>query len=89
LTEAFFTPQVVHGPMTGGTEKYGFGLWFYVDEADHIVFCEKEGINAGVSGRIRHYPDLDVNVVILCNMEDAAWEPMKRVHKWVLANLSP
>ena len=42
--------------------KYGYGLWFYVEKdsesgGEHIVCYQKEGINAGVSGMIRYFPD--------------------------------
>ena len=86
LTEAFFTPQVHHSVMDGGTQKYGYGLWFFVDQADQVVFCEKEGINAGVSGLIRHFPKDDISIVILSNMEDGVWEPMKKVHELLIAS---
>lgn len=85
LTEAFFRPQVHHSAMDGGTQEYGYGLWFFVDQAENVVFCQKEGINAGVSGLIRRYPKDDINVVILSNMEDGAWEPRRKVHELVIA----
>jgi CubicO group peptidase (beta-lactamase class C family) len=85
LAEAFFTPQVLHSAMDGGTQEYGYGLSFFVDQAGQVVFCEKEGINAGVSGLIRHFPKDDINIVILSNMEDGAWEPARKVHELVSA----
>jgi CubicO group peptidase (beta-lactamase class C family) len=80
-TAAFFRPQVHHGPMDGGTRKYGFGWWFCVDEAGQVLFGEKEGCVTGVSGLIRHYFDTDINVVILSNMEQGAWEPIRKIHR--------
>lgn len=85
LTEVFLTPQVHYRDMDGWTMMYGYGLWFYVDKADRVVCCQKEGINAGVSGLIRHFPDPDVNVVILSNMEDGVWEPVWKTHEMVIA----
>ena len=85
LTGAFFTPQVHHRLMPGGVEKFGYGLAFFIDQADHVVYCEKDGINAGVSGRIRHYPQEDINVVLLSNMESGVWEPMEKIHEMVVA----
>jgi CubicO group peptidase (beta-lactamase class C family) len=85
LTEAFFTPQVHHSPMDCGTQEYGYGLRFFVDQANQVVFCEKEGINAGASGLIRHYPKDDINIVILSNMEDGVWKPVRKVHELVIA----
>jgi CubicO group peptidase (beta-lactamase class C family) len=85
LTGAFFTPQVHHRLMPGGVEKFGYGLAFFIDQADHVVYCEKDGINAGVSGCIRHYPQEDINVVLLSNMESGVWEPMEKIHAMVVA----
>lgn len=80
LTEAFFTPQVVHSAQGDGHLWAGLGLWFQVDRAGRVVYAEKEGINAGVSGVIRHYPGPDLNVVLLSNMENGVWAPLKHVH---------
>ena len=71
--------------MDGGTKKYGYGLWFFMDQANQVVFCEKEGINTGASGLIRHFPKDDISIVILSNMEDGVWEPVRKVHKLVIA----
>ena len=85
MTEAFLTPQVVDRQMDGWTKMYGYGLWFYVDESSNVVFCEKEGINTGASGLIRHFPEHDINVVILSNMESGVWEPVRRIHALVVS----
>ena len=69
MTEAFSTPQAIHRQMDGWTKWNGFGLWFYVDESWKVIFYEKEGENAGVSGFIRHYPEQDISVVMLSNRE--------------------
>ena len=84
LTEAFLTPQVHCREMDGWTKMYGYGLWFYVDRAGKVVCFQKEGINAGVSGAIRRFPDLDLNVVILSNMEDGVWQPVWKIHELVV-----
>ncbi len=85
LTGAFFTPQVHYREMRDGwTKMYGYGLWFYVEKPGKIVCCEKEGTNAGVSSLIRHFPQQDINVVVLANMEDASWEPVWKIHDMVV-----
>jgi CubicO group peptidase (beta-lactamase class C family) len=86
LTEAFFTPQVRDREIDDWVRWYGYGLWFYVDEAGKVVCCEKDGINAGVSGMIRHFPEQDINVVILSNMESGAWEPIWKIHEMIVGN---
>lgn len=85
MTETFFTPQVPHRTLEGGVEKYGYGLEFLVNPAGQVVFCGKEGINAGVSGLVRYYPKEDLNVVLLSNMENGAWEPARKIHELVIA----
>ena len=59
----------------------GFVVWFYVDKAGKEVFYEKEGINAGVSASFRYYPEHDINVVLLSNMEDGVWKPNWKLHE--------
>jgi CubicO group peptidase (beta-lactamase class C family) len=86
LTRAFLTPQVHYRDRDDWTMKYGFGLWFYVDQDDHVVCYQKEGINAGVSGMIRHFPDSDISAVVLSNMEDGAWAPIWQIHELVVGN---
>jgi CubicO group peptidase (beta-lactamase class C family) len=83
LAEAFFTPQVRDREIDDWVRWYGYGLWFYVDQSGKVVCCEKDGVNAGVSGMIRHFPDQDINVVILSNMESGAWEPVWKIHKLI------
>ncbi len=63
---------------------YGYGLWFYVDRQGQVVCYQKEGYNAGVSGMIRHFPAHDLNVVILSNTGDGAWEPIWKIHDLVV-----
>jgi CubicO group peptidase (beta-lactamase class C family) len=85
LTEAFFTPQVDYRDHGSWTQKYGYGMWFYVENGtDEVICCQRECINAGVSGMIRHYPKRDLNVVILSNMESGAWKPMRHIHDLVV-----
>jgi acylphosphatase len=59
---------------------YGYGIEFAVDGAGKIMFAQKEGHNTGVSAVIRHYPDQDINVVILANIQNSAWEPLRKIH---------
>jgi hypothetical protein len=63
---------------------YGYGLWFYVDQASKVVCFEKEGVNVGVSGLIRYFPDQDIAVTLLSNMEDGVWEPVWKIHEMVI-----
>src|SRR5262249_49505363 len=81
---ALFTPQVLHHVEEAWRQMYGYGLWFAVDDAERVLFAEKEGINAGVSAVIRHYPDLNTNVVLLANSRLGVWEPLRTIHHLLL-----
>jgi CubicO group peptidase (beta-lactamase class C family) len=85
LTEAFLTPQVHYREKDDWSMMYGYGLWFFVDQSDRVVCYQKEGINAGVSGLIRHFPAQDINVVMLSNMAGGVWKPVWKIHDMVIA----
>lgn len=85
LSEAFLTPQVHYRDRSGWNMMYGYGLWFWVDKAGRVVCYQKEGVAAGVSGLIRYYPAPDLSVVLLSNMQDGVWEPIRTIHELVLA----
>ena len=84
LSEAFFTPQVKDREIDDWTRYYSFGLWFMVDAEGRVICCEKEGVNAGVSAEIRRFPDRDLHVVVLSNMETGSWSVMRFIHKLVV-----
>ena len=84
-TAAFFTPQVLHHTQDDWKQMYGYGMMFAVDGAGKVLFAEKEGINAGVSAVIRHYPDQDITVVLLANMQAGVWEPLRTIHRLLMA----
>ena len=65
--------------------KYGYCFWFYVEPDGRILCLQKEGVNAGVSGAMRYFPEQDINVVILSNMEEGVWEPVWKIHELVVA----
>ena len=85
LTEALFTPRVDYKEKDGWSMKYGYCFWFYVEPDGKIVCLQKEGVNAGVSGAMRYFPEQDINVIILTNMEDAVWEPIWKIHELVVS----
>ncbi len=83
LTKAFLTPQVKYRESDVWKTMYGMGLMFYLDKNDHVVCYQKDGINAGVSGIIRHFPDRDISIVLLSNMENGVWKPVWEIHELV------
>ena len=89
-TAAFFTPQVLYRGQEAwdqryGYGRYGYGICFAVDDTGKVLFAEKEGMNAGASAVIRHYPDQDINVVLLANIQKGVWEPVKTIHRLLMA----
>ena len=86
FAQTFFTPQVLHHVGDEWQQMYGYGLEFAVDETGVVLFAEKEGINAGVSAVIRHYPEQDFNVVLLANTQHGVWEPRQAIHRLLLAD---
>ena len=84
LTSALLSPQVLHRTEDTWTEMYGYGLQFRVEGPGKVVCYEKDGVNVGVSGIISHYPDQDITVTLLSNMEDGVWDPIDRIHELVV-----
>jgi CubicO group peptidase (beta-lactamase class C family) len=82
-TAAFLTPQVPYRDRAEWKRAFGYVLEFYIDPQGEVAFYQKDGVNAGVSGILRHFPDRDLNVVLLSNMEDGVWEPVWEVHRLV------
>jgi hypothetical protein len=79
-TAAFFTPQVLRHVQDDWKQMYGYGMEFAVAGTGEIMFAQKEGNNVGVSAVIRHYPDQDINVILLANIQHGAWEPLRTIH---------
>jgi CubicO group peptidase (beta-lactamase class C family) len=69
-TEEFLLPQVTLDEETA----YGFGLEFDLEEDGSVRSYFQDGINAGASGILRHYVDAGLDVVVLSNSEDGAWD---------------
>lgn len=80
-TREFLTPQVLHHRRDDGVAvHYGFGLEFVFDSDGAVISYYKEGINAGASGIVCHYPAADLDLVVLANSERGAWEPLRRIN---------
>lgn len=60
------------------------GLWFYEDRDEKVVCCQNEGHIAGVSVVMRYFPEQEINVVILSNIEGGVWDPILKIHEWVV-----
>jgi CubicO group peptidase (beta-lactamase class C family) len=75
MTTLFLTPQAKHSEGDGEALHMGYGLEFTFDLEGSLLFYEKEGINAGTSAVLRHYPSNGTTLTLLSNMEDGVWEP--------------
>lgn len=70
FTEEFFSPQVEVDDETA----YGFGLEFDLNADGTVRSYFQDGINPGASGILRHYLTDDIDVVVLSNSEEGAWD---------------
>ena len=86
-TEIFLTPQVHYRDKDDWTMQYGCGLWFFVANDGQVVCYQKEGINAGTSGLIRHFPGQDMSVVLLSNMMNGVWQPIWKIHEMIVTGM--
>ena len=84
-TDRFFHPVVKHSDNSEGALHFGYGLEFQLNHEGRLSHFEKEGINAGTSAVLRHYPDLDVTVTLLSNMERGVWEPRRFIHSMIVS----
>jgi CubicO group peptidase (beta-lactamase class C family) len=78
-TEEFLSPQVEHDEET----QYGFGLEFDLEEDGTVRSYFKDGINPGASGIVRHYLDAELDIVVLSNSEDGAWDVVTEIDERV------
>jgi CubicO group peptidase (beta-lactamase class C family) len=83
LTQAFLTPHVLHSENENRVLHCGYALEFIETKPAPSLYYEKEGSNVGASAIIRHYPALNLNVVMLSNMAEGVWQPLRRVHELV------
>jgi CubicO group peptidase (beta-lactamase class C family) len=75
LTEEFFTPQIEHDEST----MYGFGLEFDMNEDRSVRSYYTDGVSAGASGILRHYREDGLDVVVLSNSEEGAWDVIREI----------
>ena len=89
LTREVLTPKVLEDdePYRGYTWKYGYGLLFLLDDEDQIVRWGHTGEEEGVSCRLYHYPQTDVDVTILSNQSRGAGDLVWALHDLVMAVL--
>ncbi len=74
-TEEFFIPQVQVDDVT----MYGFGLEFDLEEDGSVRSYHKDGVNAGASGILRYYLEPELDVVVLSNSEEGAWDVVREL----------
>ena len=75
FTEEFFVPQVEHDEATW----YGFGLEFDMEEDGTVRSYYKDGVNTGTTGIVRHYLEQNLDVVMLANVEEGAWDVVREI----------
>jgi CubicO group peptidase (beta-lactamase class C family) len=78
------TPQVFYRDSKMGRWMFSYVLEFLVDPVGNTVFYQKDGVNAGVNAIMRYYPQSDINVILLSNMEGGILEPIWKIHEMIL-----
>lgn len=86
LTQAMLTPQIEEdtGHFHGYDWAYGFGNNFILQNGQVIRYGHT-GEEVGVSGRLYHYPGLNLDVVILGNQSTCAGSLSWAIHDAILA----
>lgn len=75
LTDEFFSPQVELDEFT----RYGFGLEFDLNDDGTVRSYYTDGVAPGASGILRHYYGADLDVVVLSNSEEGAWDVIREL----------
>ncbi len=75
MAALFLTPHAKHSEGKEEALFMGYGLEFTFDRQGSLLYYEKEGLNAGTSAVLRHYPSTGTTLTMLSNMEDGVWEP--------------
>ena len=73
LTQAFQTPQVFYRHNQGFDYKYGFAVYFALNNQGEIAFYLGEGEDNGVSAKSVYYPAHGVQAVMLANQGFCTW----------------
>jgi CubicO group peptidase (beta-lactamase class C family) len=76
VTRAMLAPHEVHTRTPGLTRMTGHGFEFKVKADGRLRCYQKDGVNVGTSGLLRHYPNHDLTLAILGVGEDAVWAPV-------------
>ena len=89
LTREVLTPKVLEddAPYRGYTWKYGYGNLFLLDGEDQIARWGHTGEEEGVSCRLYHYPQKEVDVAILSNQSGGASGVTWELHDLMMATL--
>lgn len=85
LTREFLSPQVHYRDEGDYTWRYGYVFEFRIDKSGNIVSYRKEGVNRGVCAVMIYYPQMDIYFITLSNLDNAAWEPVRRIDGMILA----
>ncbi len=85
-TQAMLTPHVVQNTnqFRGYDWQYGYGNMFILDQAGQIVRWGHTGEEDGVSCRFYHYPQKNLDVVILGNQSWCAGQLAWAIHDLIL-----
>lgn len=86
MTAELLTPKVVERDdrVRGYRWRYGYGLFFLLDDDDRIVRYGLPGEEDGVSCRLFHYPAQNVDLAVLGNQSGCAFRPGWELHDLII-----
>ena len=71
------TMRAFHSMRRGRAVHWSLGLEFELDAEGRVLCFHKDGMNAGASANLRHYPRSGTTLAILSNSMDGAWPPLR------------
>ena len=90
MTSAILSPKVLEDdePYEGYFWKYGYGNQFLEDESGRIVRWGHTGEEEGVSCRLYHYPQKDIDIIILANQSECAGSLGWEIHDLIFEHIA-
>ncbi len=71
----------VYTQTAPATYMMGYAFEFTLEPgSSRITYMQKDGVNAGVEGVLRYYPDTGTVVAILANQDCDVWDMANDVH---------
>ena len=86
MTQTMLTPKVLEDdePYRGYIWKYGCGNFFIEDQTEQIVRWGHTGEEDGISCRLYHYPQKNIDIALLGNQSNCAGDLSWELHDLII-----